>query len=1210
MSNFIHLHVHSHYSLLDGLGKIPDLVARAKKYGMDSLALTDHGVMYGAIEFYQECIKQGIKPIIGVETYVAPRTINDRVPKIDTTPYHLVLLAKNYQGYENLLKLISIAHLDGYYYKPRIDKEILKQHKEGLIALSACLGGEVASHAGHSNKTAAEKSLQDYIDIFGKENFYLELQHHPNLERQNIANQILIELARKHNIGLVATNDVHYIDKGDAEAQDVLLCVQTGKLMTDIDRMSMKEGGEYLDISFRSPEEMSQAFSHVPDAIENTQKIADQCQIEIEIGKFRFPEFALPEGYNYETYVRKLIDERLPQKVPTVTEEMKKRIDYEFDVIKEKGYLGYFLIVQDLVHWARERGIPTNTRGSAAGCLVSYALGITPSKLNPLDYNLPFERFLNPFRPSAPDIDIDIADAGRNALIAYVSEKYGADRVAQICTFGTMAAKAAIRDVTRALGFPYAFGDMLSKLIPTGSQTQAMSIKKALDTAPEFKEQYDNDPNAKRVIDLAVRLEGCARHASVHAAGVVIAPDEIIKFTPVMRDNKGDRMVTQYEMHAVGEDGIGLIKMDFLGLANLTIIQDVLRIIKKTRNIDIKLDELELDDPKTFELLANAETIGVFQLESEGMRKYIKELKPTNINDIMAMVALYRPGPMNFIPQYIERKHNSSKIQYLDPRMSKILDKSLGLIVYQDDVLMIAIELAGYNWQEVDKFRKAIGKKIVKEMVAQKEKFFKQIIERGMKKDVAQELWNQIETFAGYGFNKAHAASYGLVAYQTAYLKSHFPSEFMAAWLTSEQHRDIEKVAFALQEAERMKIKVLPPDINSSFVDFGVIPGTWEISYALASIKNVGRGAAEEITEERKNNGRFKSLEDFIERLGPTVINKKILENLAKAGALDSLAERNLIINNMEEILKFSDSVAKSKQSTQINLFGLQEQSTKHTLKLEGAKPADKKQCLAWEKELLGIYLSDHPLKTIQNILPKISTPIAYLGAKVGTTQRIAGIVTQSKKILTKNNENMIFMRLEDLSGNLEVVVFPRAYDICKDCTQIDRLVVVEGRVQNKDDEIKFIAETIEEIPQDAEDLIRMEIKLQKNSKEVEKKSKKTSSRSFCSSGENLPKSQTVKENSLPKPPKPEKPALTLKLEHKHTQKTLLELKEIFAKYPGQTPVKLQVPINSHHKEVKTKITVSPSGDLINELSHLIDPINIHVPVANLPIDSTTDLLP
>ncbi|AKM82109.1 MAG: polymerase III subunit alpha, DNA polymerase III subunit alpha protein [Berkelbacteria bacterium GW2011_GWE1_39_12] len=1140
MKNFVHLHVHSHYSLLDGLGKIPDLVSRAKEMGMDTLALTDHGVMYGAIEFYQECKKQDIKPIIGVEIYVSPRKMTDKEPGIDKTPYHLVLLAQNEAGYLNLLKITTAAHLEGYYYKPRVDKAYLKKHSEGLIATTACLGGEIPSHAKNGNIKAAEDALLEYLEIFDKDHFYLELQDHPKIPEQKKANKILIHLAEKHGIGLIATNDVHYINKDDAEAQDVLLCIQTGKFLSDTNRMSMTAGGEFIDISFRSPEEMIETFKETPEAITNTVKIAESCNLEIELGKFKFPPFPLPEGETYETYLRKLIDERLPKVVDVVTPEMKERIDYEFGVIKDKGYLGYFLIVQDFFHWAKEHEIPTNTRGSAAGCCVSFALGITAPKLNPLDFNLPFERFLNPFRPSAPDIDIDIADSGRDDLIAYVTEKYGADRVAQICTFGTMAAKAAIRDVARVLGFPYDFGDYLSKLIPLSTQTHYIGIKDSINLVAELKSKYETDPDTRRTLDLAARLEGCARHASVHAAGIVIAPEEITNFTPLMRDNKGGRIVTQYEMHAVGEDGVGLIKMDFLGLANLTIIQNVLKIIKKTRNIDLNLDDIPIDDPKAFELLARGETIGVFQLESEGMRKYIKELKPTTIFDIMAMVALYRPGPMAFIPEYIMRKRNPARIKYLDPRMEKILKNSLGLIVYQDDVLMIAIELAGYNWQEVDKFRKAIGKKIVKEMSAQKEKFFSQIIERGMKEEIAIDLWTQIETFAGYGFNKSHAASYGLVAYQTAYLKSHFPSEYMAALLTSEQARDLDKVAFALQETKRMNIAVLPPDVNKSFVDFGVIPETWEISYALASIKNVGKQSAETIVEERKTNGLFKDFPDFLQRLGGKVLNKKIIEALAQAGALDSLIERNRVLVNIDIILK-SISDQNKAAANQMGLFG-ETALPKAELHLIDVPPADKKQKLTWEKELLGMYVSEHPLEGLERLLMQAGTPIITLKEKKKDDQvTIAGMITMAKKITTKKGDPMLFAQIEDQTGKIEAVVFPRVLEKDQDKWVADKIVVVKGRISDKDGQINLIASSINILDED----------------------------------------QKIVETAEPT-------RLLIHLSKDATREKLAEVKEILANYPGELAVILKVAQNGGFTEVQTKAKVMRDYTMLQKLKDLL----------------------
>jgi len=1043
--------------MLDGMGKIPDLVAKAKNDGQSALAITDHGVMYGAIEFYETCKREGIKPIIGVETYVAPRKLSDKQPGIDSRAYHLILLAKNEIGYRNLLELTTIAHLEGYYYKPRIDKETLKKYSEGLIALSACIQGEVPRKA-LENIEEGRKALLEYLEIFPREDFYLEVQQHPNtVPEQKISNENIFQLATEFNLKVVATNDPHYVNSDDDIAQDALICLQTGKMMSDQNRMSMT-GDDY---SLLTREQMFNNFPDHPEVMTNTLEIAEKCSIEIELGKFRFPEYPLPPGETYETYLKKLIRDRLIERVEEITPVMQERLDYEFEVIKNKGYLGYFLIVQDFFHWAKEHGIPTNTRGSAAGCFTSYALGITAKQLNPLDYNLPFERFLNPFRPSAPDIDTDIADSGRDSLIQYVSEKYGKDHVAQICTFGTMAARMAVRDVGRVLGMSYAEVDTIAKLIPPIKT----NLTKALSTITELKNLYDSDSKVKQCIDIAKKLEGCVRHASVHAAGVVIAPEKVTHFTPLMVDAKGGRLVTQYEMHAVGEDGVGLIKMDFLGLANLSIIQNVMRIVKKTRGIDIKLDEIPLNDKKAFQLLSRGETVGVFQLESDGMRKHIKELRPTTIHDIMAMVALYRPGPMAFIPEYIARKHNPSLIIYPDPRMAKILDKSLGLIVYQDDVLMIAIELAGYNWQEVDKFRKAIGKKIISEMAAQKEKFFKQIIERGMKKDVAVDLWNQIETFAGYGFNKAHAASYGLVAYQTAYLKSNYPPEYMSALMTSNKD-DLDKLAIEIEECKRMGIEVLAPSVNESFVDFGVVKETGNVRFGLSAIKNVGQAVAEEIVETRKKEGRFKDLKDFLTRLSGKVINKKSLESLAMADALSDFAERNEVLFNMEKILAFSSSVQRLINNNQASLFGEEKAADSIQLVLEKAPPADKKQHLAWERELLGMYVTDHPLSSMKHIIERSrTTAISQVKPeKENTFVRISGIITTILKKLTRSNQNMAFIKLEDTESNIEILVFPKVLEAKQALIAPDKIVAIDGFVSFKDGAPKILAEDIYEV--------------------------------------------------------------------------------------------------------------------------------------------------
>jgi len=1159
--------------MLDGMGKIPDIVKKAKSDGQPAIALTDHGVMHGIVEFYEECQKQEIKPIIGIETYVAPRTLRDKTPRVDSSAYHLILLAKNEEGYRNLLKLTTIAHLEGYYYKPRIDKETLKKYSKGLIASTACVQGEVPRKSLESIETG-KKTLKEYLEIFPKEDFYLEVQHHPNtVPEQTRANDIMFSLAKEFGLKVIATNDPHYVNSDDAVAQDALICLQTGKVLSDDRRLSMV-GDDY---SLLTREQMFNNFPNHPEVMENTLEIAEKCNISIELGKFRFPEFPLPKGEDYESYLKKLVEERLPQRVGTITPDMRKRLDYEFEVIKTKGYLGYFLIVQDFFQWAKANGIPTNVRGSAAGCFTSYALGITAKQLNPLDYNLPFERFLNPFRPSAPDIDCDIADSGREALIQYVSEKYGKDHVAQIITFGTMAARMAVRDVGRVLGMSYSEVDAIAKLIPPIKTT----LSKALENIGELKTLYDSDNQVKQCIDIAKKLEGVVRHASVHAAGVVIAPEEITNFTPVMMDAKGERLITQYEMHAVGEDGVGLIKMDFLGLANLSIIQNVLRIIRKTRNLELRLDEIPLNDKKAFELLSRGETIGVFQLESDGMRKHIKELRPTSILDIMAMVALYRPGPMSFIPEYIARKHNPSKITYADPRMAKILDKSLGLIVYQDDVLMIAIELAGYNWQEVDKFRKAIGKKIVTEMAAQKEKFFKQIIERGMREDVANDLWTQIETFAGYGFNKAHAASYGLVAYQTAYLKSNYPPEYMSALMTSNKD-DLDKLAKEIEECKRMNLEVLSPSVNESFVDFGVVKGTDKIRFGLSAVKNVGVAVAEEIVEERKRQGIYKDLADFISRLGQKVINKKSLESLAMAGALDDLGERAEIIFNMDKILSFASALHKNKNANQNSLFGETDQIKTIELNLESTLPATKKQRLAWERELLGMYVSDHPLSGLGHILePNRTVALNDLkNQREDEFVRVSGIIITLQKILTRSNQNMVFAKIEDLTSNVEILVFPKVLERAKDLIAPDKVVAIDGFLSFKDGSPKILAEDIYPISnaKRAPEFIARKKKKNNWGRQTETFQSPAKHSNHLETAEILPNKVVV---TIPK---------------ESDKEILVLLKKCLTEHSGNCSVEIAIPNNGDsliNKKIKNKIAADPVT--LHKLREIVGKKNVSI---------------
>jgi len=1184
-TNFVHLHVHSHYSMLDGMGKIPDLVAKAKSDGQPALAITDHGVMHGVVEFYEECKKQGIKPILGIEIYIAQRTMEDKQPRVDSNSYHLILLAKNEVGYKNLMKLTSEAHLRGYYYKPRVDKKTLKKYSEGLVACSACVQGEVPRKSLES-LDEARKTLKEYLEIFSKDDFYLEVQHHPNtVPEQKKANDNIFKLAKEFDLKVIATNDPHYVNSEDNIAHDALICLQTGKMVSDSNRMTMADD----DYSLLTFEQMSANFPDNPEVLKNTIEVAERCSVEIELGEFKFPEFPLPENETYESYLRKLIDERLPNRIGEITDEIKERIDYEFKVIKDKGYLGYFLIVQDFFQWAKKNGIPTNVRGSAAGCLVSYALGITGKQLNPLDYKLPFERFLNPYRPSAPDIDCDIADAGRDEIIKYVSDKYGKDHVAQIVTFGTMAARMAVRDVGRVLGMSYSEVDIIAKLIPPIKT----NLEKALKEVAELKNLYNTDPRVKQCIDIARRLEGVVRHASVHAAGVVIAPETITDYTPVMMDAKGDRLITQYEMHAVGEDGIGLIKMDFLGLANLSIIQSVLKIVAKTRNVEINLDDIPFDDKKTFQLLSRGETIGVFQLESEGMRKNIKELRPTTIFDIMAMVALYRPGPMAFIPEYIARKRNPSKIVYADPRMEKILEQSLGLIVYQDDVLMIAIELAGYNWEEVDKFRKAIGKKIVKEMAAQKDKFFRQIIERGMSESLAGELWNQIETFAGYGFNKAHAASYALVAYQTAYLKANYPPEYMSALMTSNKD-DLDKLSLEIEECKRMNIAVLPPSINESFVDFGVVKESGNVRFGLSAIKHVGAAVAEEIVEDRKNNGIYTDVANLLSRLGPKVINKKSLEALIMAGALDDLAERNELLFNMERMLAFASNIKKNRDSRQTSLFS---EDVIDTVKIdfEEAPPAEKKQRLAWERELLGMYISEHPLSDLLPVIePYQEKKIIEITPEMENQfVRIAGIITSVQEITTrKNNQKMAFIKIEDQTKNIESLIFPKIFAVSPELFTVDKVVVVDGFVSNKDGELKILAEevfSVDDQSKPAKNGIIEKIP------EFQPRAKKKLNNWGGNANNNQNSYGTAtdtKPSIVPINISPE--ILKITIPRGSSSEILKEIKAIISSYKGENPVIIRVPKNGEGwQEMKIKNRIDGSPVVKRKLREIVGKENV-----------------
>lgn len=1067
MADFVHLHTHSEYSLLDGLGKLDHLIDRAKSFGMDALAITDHGSMYGAFKFYLKAKAAGIKPIIGVETYVAKRSRFDKEAKVDIDPYHLVLLAKNETGYKNLMKLVTHAHLEGHYYKPRIDWEILQQYHEGLICLSACLQGQLSTLLKNDQDVEAEKMARQYSELFGVDHYYIELQKHPSIPECDTVNEKLVILAKKLGLPLVATNDIHYVDPEDCEAQEILLCVQTQHTMLEKNRpLSMIASPDFY---MRSPKEMIGLFIQYPQAIENTVRIASMCDINLSVGAWILPQYPLPKGDTPESHVEQLIEDRIKTRYPTLTREIKDRIGYELDIIKKKGYSTYFLIVSDFVNWAKSRGIAVGPgRGSAAGSVISYVLGITG--LDPFFFKLPFERFLNPSRPTPPDIDLDFADDRRDEVISYVTQRYGSDKVAQIITFGTMEARGAIRDGGRALGMPYAVPDRIAKMIPPGFQGSAMTLDKAISQSPELAHAYQNEPEIKRLVDVARKLEGVARHSSVHAAGVVIADKPLVEYTPLQRESKGDKIVTQYDMYTIGEDGVGLLKMDFLGLRNLTIMSQALTFIKNVRGIDVDLQKIALDDTKTFTMLASGETTGIFQLESTGMRRYIKDLKPTTIFDVMAMVALFRPGPMQVIPEFIKRKHNPKLITYPDPRLKDVLAQSYGIICYQDDVLLTAITLAGYSWGDADKLRKAVGKKIPSEMKKQQEKFTEGCVKNGLTKQKAEDIFHLIEPFAGYGFNKAHAACYAMIAYQTAYLKANYPVEYMTAVLTAESRaqtgpaRD-EKISSIVEECRRMGLVLLPPDINVSSVEFTIENN--KIRFGLSAIKNVGTAAIESILHARASGEQFSSLSQFIARVDLTKVNRKTLESLIKTGAMDVFGNRAQLLEALSGMMDQAHKQKKAIAAGQASLFDDDSDNGSPQDTLPHVNELAKEQLLAFEKELLGFYLTEHPFAHVFNALKQSGalqlsdiTP-----AQVGSRVHVTGIVSSVKKITTKSGNNeMAFVKLEDLNAMIEVVIFPKVYVQTLDLWFNDTLVTVSGKVDEKDDRLTILVDNAKRV--------------------------------------------------------------------------------------------------------------------------------------------------
>jgi len=1186
--SFVHLHNHSHYSLLDGLTKLDEMVNFAKEQGSPAIALTDHGSMYGIIEFYQKAKKAGIKPILGVEAYVAPGSRHDKNTREDGRSNHLLLLAKNLTGYQNLIKLISFAHLEGYYYKPRIDFELLKEYHEGIIASTACLAGEIPRLIRADKLEEAKKRILEYSELFGKDNFYLELMDHPELEDLVKVNAQLIKFSKELNIPLIATNDSHYLKKDDAEAQDILLCLQNKKKLTDTDRMTMIGKGDY---SLRSNSEMIAAFTHVPEAIANTLKIAEMCDVEIELGNIQLPFFAVPDGYDGNSYLRELSEEGISKRYPEASpEELKKvqdRLDYELAVITKMGWPSYFLIVADFINWAKDNKIVVGPgRGSAAGSIVCFLTGIT--NLDPLKYDLLFERFLNPERISMPDIDMDFADARRAEVISYVEQKYGKDHVAQIITFGTMAARAAVRDVGRVLDEPYEYCDKISKSIPMFTK-----LDEAIKTVPELREMYAKESAAKRILDFAKRLEGVARHSSTHACGVLITDKPLTDYVPIQYASSADKsVISQYSLHPV--EDLGLLKMDFLGLKNLTIIESALKIIKNTRGLEINIDEIPLDDGATYKLFQDGETTGVFQFESSGMKRYLRDLKPTGFEDIIAMVALYRPGPMEWIPDYINGKHGK-KVVYLHEKLAPILEKTYGVAIYQEQVMQIARDLAGFTMGQADILRKAMGKKIASLLAEQKEKFVEGCVKNGIYKELGEKVFSFIEPFAGYGFNRSHAACYALIGYQTAYLKAHWPVEFMAALLSSDQG-DSDRVAIEIEECRNMGIKIMAPDINESFASFTVVTaGTKEntvvdkdakvdtIRFGLNAIKNVGEHIVEMLIKERKENGPYANIFDLLERITDRDLNKKSLESLIKSGALDNYEERGKLLANTERLLSINKEIAKSKDNKQTSLFAdLPLAANSSSLTLNDAPPAEQNEKLIWEKELLGLYVSEHPFNFFRPFLNNYAVPLALLKSRKGDDRVItAGVISTIKKILTRKGESMLFVKIEDAIRAVELLIFPRLLKETNLIWQAGNTVILEGTISEKDQDLKILVNRAALLrPNEA----------QKSVDEFKRiileggPAKKSFYRKDYSNEKNNSQSSLEKaENHVPHTAATANPLKVIFLGDLNSE-NLENLKNVFAKYPGDEEVYFKVIDNGKARIIKTAYRVNNDQELLQEL--------------------------
>jgi DNA polymerase-3 subunit alpha len=1196
-SDFVHLHNHTHYSLLDGLQKIKPMIARIKEMGMDAVAITDHGTMSGAIELYKEAEVEDIKPIIGMETYVAARKHTDKEPGKDKQNYHLILIAMNNKGYENLMRLSTIANLEGYYYKPRLDHELLEKYNEGLIVLSGCIGGEVGDAIRQGQYEQAKEIASWYKKIFG-DRYYIELQDHGNPKHphswseQVSANKELIKLASELDIECVVTNDAHYRVHEDQEAHEVLLCVQTGSFMDEDNRMSLKD----FELHMADPIDIIERWKDVlPEAVTNTKKIADRCNVSIELGKILIPKFPLPKGVTEKAYLDESVYQGLAFRYGDITEEKAKemsieeikkilpkevldRTTFELQIIDQMGFNGYFLIIADFMNWGKEQGIVFGPgRGSAAGSIIAYSLKIT--ELDPLEYDLLFERFLNPDRISMPDIDIDIQDTRRDEVIQYCVEKYGSDRVANIVTFGKMAARNAVRDVARVLRVPYGEADRLAKMIPPPVQGRHIPLEVSVKDNKELAHEYAENPTATRVFDLAFKLEGTIRSHGIHAAGVVIAPDDIVKFVPLEKAQKGV-IATQYSMNPVEE--LGLLKMDFLGLSNLTVINNALRIIKKVYGKEIDITSISLDDKKTYEMLQRGETTGIFQFESSGMKRYLKELKPTEFNDLIAMGALYRPGPLTagLTDSFVKRKNGQEEVTYVHEKFKNALGSTFGVLVYQEQVMRISRDVCGFTGGDADTLRKAIGKKKRDVMIKMKKQFIEGGEEYGgVPRAVMEKFWEDLMGFADYAFNKSHSSCYGLISYQTAYLKAHYPAAFMAALMTSD-YDDTDRLTIEMNECQHIGIEVLPPDINESFVEFAVVPGKEQIRFGMSAIKNVGIGAVEEILKARADKP-FVSLEDFFTRVNSRTVNRKTIESLVKTGAFDRFATRSMLLNNLDALLSFSQKKQKEQDSGQVDLFGdsVEDENIAKSEIVLGPEDTNysEQDYLQWERDLMGLYLSDHPLGVYDALLREKTHPIKDIAKEDdGKKATIGGIVNGVRVIQTKKGDNMAFVQLSDVSGDVELLLFPSTYEQTAWLWEQDKIVLVEGSVNAKDrdgnivDDIKINVSTAREIMLEEAKAYKETGKMPKSLKD--KKSPKT-------------KANKDKPKEIDR--------IYLRLETTDNTDQLLLLKQHIDKHEGTSEVVLVIGPPENKQVIRVPNKTSRSDESVDELILLFGAENV-----------------